>query len=57
MVFVPERIWFHYPVIGWGLGGVLTHYLSVFGIPNFPLLGKKWEQKAIKKEIEKMEKK
>ena len=55
MIFVPERIWFHYAILSWGIGGVLTHYLSVFGIPNFPLLGKKWEQKAIENEIEKME--
>ncbi|MEO1257724.1 MAG: 2TM domain-containing protein [Bacteroidota bacterium] len=51
MIRTPGRIWFHYPILGWGIG-LLIHYLNVFGIP---LLGDKWEEKEIEKEIGKME--
>lgn len=44
--------WFQYPAMGWGIS-VAIHYLTVFGLPG---LGEDWEEKAIQKEIQKIEK-
>ncbi|GJM31818.1 MAG: hypothetical protein DHS20C18_08190 [Saprospiraceae bacterium] len=45
--------WFIFPALGWGIG-VLIHYLSVFGLP---FLGDTdaWEEKEIRKEMERLE--
>ncbi len=46
-------IWFFWPMLGWGVG-LLIHTFSVFGIPGVGPLDQSWEQKQIKKEMEKM---
>ncbi len=55
MLLIPERIWFHIAILAWGIGGVLPHYLHVFGIGSLTLFGKKWEEDQIEKELGKIE--
>ena len=48
--FSPEKIWFYWPMLGWGIG-LFFHAVAVF---NFiPFFGKEWEQNKIKQIIEK----
>lgn len=54
MINSPGRIWFIYPVIGWAVGGLLTHFLTVFGLPTFGILNKEWEEREIEFELEKI---
>ena len=54
MINSPGRIWFIYPVIGWAVGGLLTHFLTVFGLPTFGILNKKWEEREIEFELDKI---
>ena len=56
MLLIPKRIWFHIAILAWGIGGVLPHYLHVYGIGGVTLFGKKWEKEQIEKELEKIEK-
>lgn len=49
----PETWWFVFPMFGWSFG-LLAHYLSVFGGPNFK--GKGWEESEMKKEIQRLKK-
>ncbi|WP_338250402.1 2TM domain-containing protein [Pyrodictium abyssi] len=44
LVYTPETIWFHYPLIGWGIG-VTMHYL--FGV--------RWIEKEIIKDFARAE--
>lgn len=44
--------WFYWPLLGWGIG-IAAHGLAVFGLAGF--LGKEWEERQIKKIMEKME--
>ena len=46
--------WFVYPAIGWGISLVI-HYLVVFGAPWMTFWDNNWEEKAIQKEMEKLE--
>lgn len=46
------KIWFIFPFLGWGLS-VAIHYLAVFG---FPGIDEAWEEKAIQKELYKIQK-
>lgn len=46
----PDTLWFFWPLLGWGLG-VLIHALIVFGANIF--FGKRWEEKKIRKIMEK----
>jgi hypothetical protein len=46
----PDHIWFHWPLMGWGVG-VVFHGLKVF--EAFPVLGKDWEERKIKEFMEK----
>ncbi len=46
----PERLWFYWVLIGWGIG-LAIHGLNVFGTDK--ILGKDWEEKKIKEIMEK----
>ncbi len=45
--------WVIYPFLGWGVS-VVIHYFSVFGLP-FINHGDDWEEEAIRREMEKMQ--
>ena len=45
----PNELWFHWPMLGWGVG-VIIHGMSVFNY--FPVFGKEWEAKKIKEFME-----
>ncbi|MBM4158879.1 MAG: 2TM domain-containing protein [Ignavibacteria bacterium] len=51
---MPEQLWFYWPLLGWGIG-LVSHAFSVFGIKGF--LGRDWEDKKIKKLMEKEQRK
>ncbi len=40
-----DKLWFYWPIIGWGIG-LLFHGLLVFGLCG--VFGKDWEEKKIK---------
>lgn len=46
----PGRIWFIYPMLGWGIG-LMFHYTDVFGIPGFGMLDREWEEREIEAEL------
>lgn len=46
MVTKPEKIWFHWPILAWGLG-IALHAIKVFGLPE------DWEERKIKEILEK----
>lgn len=50
LVSTPNRLWFFWPMFGWGIG-VVIHGMRVFNY--MPLFGQKWEEKKIKEFIEK----
>lgn len=52
LVFEPDHYWFYWPLFGWGIG-LVAHGLAVFGLGGF--LGKDWEEKQIKKIMDKMD--
>lgn len=47
----PNDIWFQYPALSWGLA-ILIHGLATFGVPG---INKAWEEKAIDKELRKID--
>jgi 2TM domain len=47
----PDSLWFYWVTIFWGIG-ILFHALNVF-ILNGKFLGKEWEEKKIKKMMDK----
>jgi hypothetical protein len=49
MVASPDRLWFFWPLLGWGLAIVL-HALRVFGAGS--IFGTDWEEKKIKEIME-----
>ena len=49
MVVSPDRLWFLWPLMGWGIALVL-HALGVFGSGRY--LGADWEEKKIKELME-----
>ncbi len=50
----PTQWWFVYPLLGWGLG-LGFHYVEVFGIPGFDILSKEWEERALDRELSRMD--
>lgn len=52
LILVPNHLWFYWPLMGWGIG-IAAHGLAVFGLGGF--LGKEWEEKQIKKIMDKMD--
>jgi hypothetical protein len=49
MIASPDRLWFFWPLTGWGIGFVI-HALSVFGF--VPRLGADWEERKIREFME-----
>jgi hypothetical protein len=49
MIASPDRLWFFWPLMGWGIGFVI-HALSVFGF--IPRLGADWEERKIREFME-----
>jgi len=45
--------WFYWPLFGWGIG-LASHGFSVFGA--YGLFGQEWEEKQVKKLLDKQEK-
>ena len=41
----PGRLWFYWPLLGWGIG-LVAHGVSVFGGAGY--LGKDWEERKIR---------
>jgi len=50
LVTSPDRIWFYWPLLGWGIG-LLAHAASVFMYEN--PWGKDWEDRKIKELMDK----
>lgn len=46
----PDRLWFYWVTLGWGIG-LIFHGFSTFFRGN--VLGKEWEEKKIRKYMEK----
>jgi len=51
MVATPEILWFYFPLVFWGIFGILFHFLEVFVFEN-KIFGKKWEEKKIKQYLD-----
>jgi len=47
--------WFYWPILGWGLG-LMFHYFDVFGLPGVGTMSQEWENKAIRDELDRMDK-
>jgi hypothetical protein len=50
----PGNWWFQWPVLGWGMA-VLFNYLDVFGVPGVGPMNKEWESKALREELDRIE--
>ena len=50
LLVAPGSLWFYWPLLGWGIG-LLAHGVSVFGA--WRLFGKEWEEREIRKILEK----
>lgn len=49
----PDILWFHFPMLCWGLG-LAIHYTVIFGIPGTKILSPDWEEDELDKEIERL---
>lgn len=47
----PGEFWAIFPMLGWGIG-LAFHAVNVFGMPG---IGKDWEEKAMEKEMARLE--
>jgi hypothetical protein len=45
----PERVWFAFPLFGWGIG-LLAHGLSVFAFRGW--FGPRWEERKIREYLD-----
>ncbi|MBF6608093.1 MAG: 2TM domain-containing protein [Flavobacterium sp.] len=50
LYYVPEQIWFFWPMLGWGIG-LMFHGFEAFSYN--PFLGKDWERRKIDELVEK----
>ncbi|MEM6965824.1 MAG: 2TM domain-containing protein [Bacteroidota bacterium] len=50
----PKFWWAFFPTLGWAIG-IVAHYFSTFGLPT--LQGEDWEERALQKEIIRLERK
>jgi transcriptional regulator with XRE-family HTH domain len=48
LLTTPHRIWFIFPMLGWGIG-LLSHAASAFAI--FPWFGPEWERRQVEKRL------
>lgn len=46
--------WFHWPVLGWGIG-VAFHYFDTFGLVGVGALDQRWEEESIERELRKID--
>jgi hypothetical protein len=51
---MPERYWFHYTALGWGIG-LMSHWWGVFGSRIF--FSRDWEERKIRELLEKEQRK
>lgn len=51
----PWDWWFYWPMLGWGIG-LASHYFNVFGWPGTGAGTQDWEDREIKKEMDRLEK-
>jgi hypothetical protein len=49
LLTTPERIWFGFPMLGWGIG-LLAHGLSVFAFRGW--FGPQWEERKIREYLD-----
>jgi hypothetical protein len=54
MITSPDEIWFVYPLLPWGLA-IAIHYITVFGLFGTKILTHEWEEREIRKEMERMD--
>jgi transcriptional regulator with XRE-family HTH domain len=48
LILMPHRIWFIFPLLGWGVG-LLSHAVSVLNI--LPWFGPEWEKRQVEKKL------
>ncbi len=48
LIFTPQRLWFHWVVLGWGIG-LLAHAFRVYR-PGW-LLGPEWEKRQVERRL------
>lgn len=48
LILTPHRIWFIFPLLGWGVG-ILSHAVSVLDI--LPWFGPEWERRQVEKKL------
>lgn len=48
LILMPHRIWFIFPLLGWGVG-LLSHAVSVLNI--LPWFGPEWERRQVEKRL------
>jgi transcriptional regulator with XRE-family HTH domain len=48
LILMPHRIWFIFPLLGWGVG-LLSHAAGVLNI--FPWFGPEWERRQVEKRL------
>jgi transcriptional regulator with XRE-family HTH domain len=48
LVTTPDKLWFYWPALGWGIG-ILSHAASVFQWA--PFFGAQWERKQVEKQL------
>jgi uncharacterized membrane protein len=50
LLVTPEKLWFVFPMLGWGIG-LAGHWFTVFG--KFRFLGRRWEERKVQELIDK----
>lgn len=48
LILTPQKIWFIFPLLGWGVG-ILSHAVSVLNI--LPWFGPEWERRQVEKKL------
>ncbi len=48
------ELWFFFPLLPWGVA-MMIHYYSVFGLPFTGALSSEWEERELRKEMERLE--
>jgi transcriptional regulator with XRE-family HTH domain len=48
LILMPHRIWFIFPLLGWGIG-LISHAVSVLNI--LPWFGPEWEKRQVEKKL------
>ena len=48
LILTPQKIWFIFPLLGWGVG-ILSHAVSVLNI--LPWFGPEWERRQVERKL------